>query len=421
MMRNIELPKFSGAVSVVLEAVFLEGLKNGAFQKLSEETKYNNKIETTLITQHKYNGFQYIFKLDEVFSIYRVAQEKVDNQETDREHIITATLASPAQWEKFKLDGKFKLMSSHRFVVSNISLVKKMMIDLGLNHFDDKYDLFEDDMKVYDFGFKRDIDIIFSSADLYKKKLNLHDDWFHQYTFGNKKVISHTNTSACLTTFILYELNTDTGTIRVFEELEENVDEKKFPHSTIIIGKYPKIVEHYIENSEPCVIIENGNIIKNDNPHLIISTSFNAHALANNFSIEKAKPYDISRLSSVMEYMSYENINLLYSYGLWSSAVKWKLNEQGEYYIAFSDEMISEHKRSEAIIHDSNDYGYISTYSSKSAMFKLPNGKVAKEWLDLVVKSHSFVSKYIKKMAVCEVTKKDLDTVETWIQHQHSL
>jgi hypothetical protein len=411
-MREINLPKFAGAVCVVMEDMFLKGLTNGNFKKLSEKKNYNNKKETTLITQNTYDGFHYIFKLDELFVVYRVAADKVKDQENIREQLMISLLASPKEWERMKGDGSFSMMASYQFHVSNISLLKKMMIDLDLNHFDDKYHLFSEDMSAYDFGFKSDVNLIFEAATHYKDKLDDRSDCFHKHQFGTKEVISYTSTSACVTTFILYERDTETGVIRIFDELEENVDDVKFPHDTIVIGEYPEIVKHYIENTEPCAVIENGVVVKNENPYTILRTYYNADGLAAEFEIEKKKPYDVTSLSSVMDYMVTDNINLLYTYGLWSSNSKWKKNEQGRYYIAFTDDMLETQKRETGMVHGSSDYGYISIYSSKSAMYKLPvNGEIEPEWLDLVVKSFTFVSKYHKKLPVCEAKEKDIQVI----------
>lgn len=411
-MREINLPKFAGAVCVVMEDMFLKGLTNGNFKKLSEKKNYNNKKETTLITQNTYDGFHYIFKLDELFVVYRVAADKVKDQENSREQLMISLLASPKEWERMKRDGSFSMMASYQFHVSSLSLLKKMMIDLDLNHFDDKYHLFAEDMASYDFGFKNDIELIFEAANHYEDKLDDCSDCFNKHKFGSKEVISHTNTSACVTKFTLYERDTKTGFIRVFEELQENVDENKFPHDTIVIGEHPEIVKHYIENTEPCVVIENGKFIKNENPYVIMTTYYNANGLAAEFSIEKKTPYDVTSLASVMDYMVTDNINLLYTYGLWSSDVKWKKNEQGRYYIAFTDDMLDRQKRDTGMVHGSKEYGYISVYSSKSAMYKLPvNGEIEPEWLDLVVKSFTFVSKYHKKLPVCDAKEKDIQVI----------
>lgn len=411
-MRNIDLPKFAGSIAVVLEDMFLTGLKHGNFKKLSEKKNYNNKTETTLITAQPYDGFQYIFKLDELFSVYRIATEKVaENMDYQREHIMTALLTSPKEWDRMKADGSFKMMSNYQFYVSNIENLKKMMADLKLNHFDDKYHYFEEDMKIYEFGFKSDIDVIFEAATEYDDKLEMGNEIFNKYTIGTKEIVVHVNTSACVTSFILYERDTVTGSIRIIEDLEENVDER-FERDTIVIGDYPEIVNHYVEHGNPCVVIENGVFIKNENPHVILISSFNAYGLAEEFSIEKAKPYDVTSLASVMEYMTYDNINLLYTYGLWSSDCKWKKNAAGNYYIAFDEDMLSTYKRDTEMVHGSKDYGYISVYSYKSPMYKLPEtGEIEPEWLDLVVKSFTFVSKYHKKLQVCEAKEKDIQKI----------
>lgn len=411
-MRNIDLPKFSGAVVMVLEDMFLTALKNGDFKKLSEIKNYKNKIETTLITKNSYDGFHYIFKLDELFIVYRIAKDKVKDQENCREQLMISLLMNPKQWEKMKTDGSFDMMANHQFHVSNLSLLKKMMVDLELNHFDDKYHLFEKDMAAYDFGFKSDIDLIFEASTRYNEKLDERSDCFHKHRFGTKEIISYTSTSACITKFILYERDTETGTIRVFEELEENVDELLFPHDSIVIGEFPEIVKYYVENTVPCAIIENGVLIKNENPYVILTSHYVADGLSSEFSIEKKKPYDITSLASVMDYLITDNINLLYTYGLWSSTAKWKKNDHGRYYIAFTDDMLETKKRSTGFVHGGSDYGYISQYSSKSAMYKLPEtGEIEPEWLDLVIKSYTFVSKYHKKLPVCDATEKDIERV----------
>lgn len=411
-MRNIDLPKFADAVVMDLEAVFLTALKNGDFKKLSEKKNYNNKTVTTLITANVYGDFQYIFELDEHFRAYRIDKNKVKNQEYDREHLMTSVLASPQQWEKMKKDGSFSLIASNQFYVYNMSFLKKMMIDLELPHFDDKYHYFDEDMATYSFGFKADIDVIFEASTRFKKKLSICSDEFHKHTFGTKEIVSHTSTSACMTSFILYERDTETGVIKVYQDLENNVDEEKFPHDLIIIGKYPEIVKHYVENTEPCVILENGLFVKNDSPYVAHISSFNAHSLSEHYKIEKDKPYDVTSLASIMEYMTYDNINLLYTYGLWSSDCKWKKNAAGKYYIAFDEDMLSTYKRNTPMVHGSTDYGYISIYSYKSPMYKLPEtGEIEPEWLDLVVKAYTFVSKYHKKLPVCEVKEKDIQQV----------
>lgn len=413
MMRNIDLPKFAASISVVLQDMFLTGLKNGDFKKLSEIKNYNNKTETTLITSQTYDGFQYVFKLDELFSVYRIAKEKVaENMDCQREHIMTALLTSPKEWERMKKDGSFSMMAAYQFHISSISLLKKMMIDLELNQFDDKYHYFEEDMALYNFGFKSDIDVIFDASTDYANEFEMGSDCFHKHQIGSKEIVSYTSTSACVTKFILYERDVETGTIRVFEDLEENVDNDKFPHDTIVIGEYPEIVKHYIENAEPCVVIKNGVFIKNENPYVILTSSFIGESLAQKFSIEKTKPYDVTSLASVMEYMTYDNINLLYTYGMWSSDCKWKKNAAGKYYIAFNEDLLSTYKRETEMVHGSNEYGYISVYSYKSPMYKLPEtGEIEPEWLDLVVKSYTFVSKYHKKLPVCEAKEKDIQHV----------
>lgn len=413
MMRNIELPKFANAVVMDLEAVFLTALKNGDCKKLSQKKNYNNITVTTLITANVYGDFQYVFELDEHFRAYRVDKNKVKSQENDREHLMTSVLASPQQWEKMKADKTFSMMASHSFYVYNISLLKKMMIDLELPHFDDKYQYFDEDMATHSFGFKADIDVIFEAATRFKKKLSICSDEFHKHVFGSKEIITHTNTSACMTSFILYERDTETGVIKIYQDLENNVDEEKFPHDLIIIGKYPNIVKHYIENSDPCVILENGVFVKNDNPYVAHISSFNAHSLSEHFEIEKDKPYDVTSLASVMEYMTYDNINLLYTYGLWSSDSKWKKNDAGRYYIAFDEDLLSTYKRDTQMVHGSTDYGYISIYSYKSPMYKLPEkGEIEPEWLDLVVKAFTFVSKNHKKLPVCEAKEKDIQAIK---------
>jgi len=413
MMREIELPTFSGAVVMVMEDMFLTALKNGDMKKLSQIKNYNNKTETTLITQNPYNGFQYIFKLDDMLTIYRIQKDKVEKQDMYREHIMSTLIASPSALEKFKKDGEFKLMSSYGFHISSIKHLKQMMVDLNLNHFDDKYHYFEQDMALYDFGFKSDVNVVFEAATHFKRKLTLGSDHFNKYVFENKEVVAYTSDSACVTTFILYERDLETGNIRIFEELEENVDDKKFPHDTIIIGRYPKIVQHYIENTEPCAVIENSVVIKNENPHVVLTSCFVASTLADEYSIQTQVPYDVTSLTSVMDYMFSDNINLVYTYGLWTSKAKWKKNEHGRYYIEFTDDMLSIKKRNSPMVHGGKNYGYITDYHFKSPMNTIPEqGDIEPEWLDLVVKSFTFVSKYRKKLDVCEVTDNDLQQIE---------
>ena len=412
MMRDVELPKFAAAVVMELESIFLTALKNGDFKKLPDKKNYNNATITTLITANVYGDFQYIFELDEYFRAYRIDKNKFKNQEHDREHIITSLLTNPQQWEQMKKNGSFSLIASNQFCVSNISFLKKMMIDLDLPHLDDKYHYFDEDMEIYSFGFKSDIDVIFEASTHYDDELDMGSDCFHKHKLDSKEIVSYTSTSACVTKFILYERNIETGTVRVFEELEENVDNERFPHDTIIIGEYPEIVKHYIETTEPCVVIENGIFIKNESPHVILISSFIGESLSQEFSIEKGKPYDVTSLASVMEYMTYDNINLLYTYGMWSSDCKWKKNAAGNYYIAFDEDILSTYKRNTEIVHGSKEYGYISIYSYKSPMYKIPEtGEIEPEWLDLVVKSYTFVSKYHKKLPVCEAKEKDIQQV----------
>lgn len=413
MMRSIELTRFSAAVVMVMEDMFLTALKNGDFKKLSQVKNYNNKTETTLITQKPYNDFQYIFKLDEMLTVYRIQKNKVDQQEMYREHIMTTLLTNPAQLEKLKVDGGFQTMASYQFYISSMSNLKQMMVDLNLNHFDDKYHYFEEDMATYNFGFKNDIDVVFEAGKHFNRKLTLGSDCFNKHVFGDKEVISYTSTSAGVTTFILYERDMVTGHIRIFEDLEDNVDEEQFPHDTIIIGRYPKIVQHYIENTAPCVVIENDVILKNENPHVVLTSSVIAYTLADEYSIKKRVPYDVTSLASVMDYMVIDNINLLYTYGLWSSDAKWKKNEHGRYYLELTEDMLATRKRGTAMVHGSKSYGYITEYRFRSPMNKIPEtGEIEPEWLDLVVKSFTFVSKYRKKLDVCEVTEKDLKAVE---------
>lgn len=412
-MRAIELDRFSAAVVMVMEDMFLEALKNGDFKKISQIKNHNNKTETTLITRGDYHGFHYIFKLDEMLSVYRVQKNKVEEQNIYREHILTTLLVSADQLEKLKADGGFQMMASYQFYVSSMPHLKTMMIDLNLSHFDDKYHYFEEDMANYNFGLKRDIDVIIESAKHFNRKLTLGSDCFNKHVFGDKEVIAYTSTSACVTTFILYERDVVTGHIRIFEELENNVDDEKFPHDTIVIGRYPKIVQYYIENTDPCVVIENDVVIKNDNPHVVLTSSFIATSLAEEYSIEKRVPYDITSLASVMEYLITDNINLLYTYGMWSSNAKWKKNEQGRYYIELPEDMLATRKRGTPMVHGGKAYGYITDYRFKSPMNKIPeSGEIEPEWLDLIVKSFTFVSKYRKKLDVCEINDNDLKQVE---------
>lgn len=354
-----------------------------------------------------------MFNVGKDFLLHRV------DSDSKSELVMAGLYASKKSWEKMIEDGSFKLMSSYQFFISNISVLKKIMFDLGLNQFDDKYQFFEEDMQKYDFGLKADLNSIFEASKHYDSFIELGSDFFHKHQIGTKEVISHTNTDAGITAFILYERDTETGDIRIIEELEENVDEK-FERETIVIGEYPEIVKHYVETAEPSVIIKNGNISKNDNPHIILITHFNAYGLEKEYNIKRPLPYDISNLNSVMDYLVFDNINWLYTLGMWSSKARWTKNDKNEYYPAFTDDLLAGYKRGTPIVYDSKDLGHISTYDETSAMHNLPvDGRIAPEWLELVKKSLNFLTVNREKLPVCDVNEEQIHAVKEKLANQN--
>lgn len=408
-MRNTELPKFAGAVVPIMEETFIQALQSGV---LPNKTK-KDKQDLVLKSSKTYDGYSYVFNVGKDFLLHRV------NSDNNSELVMAGLYASKKSWEKMIEDGSFTLMASYQFFISNISILKKIMSDLGLNQFDDKYQFFEEDMQKYDFGLKADLNSIFEASKHYDSFIELGSDFFHKHQIGTKEVISHTNTDAGITAFILYERDTETGDIRIIEELEENVDEK-FERETIVIGEYPEIVKHYVETAEPSVIIKNGNISKNDNPHIILITHFNAYGLEKEYNIKRPLPYDISNLNSVMDYLVFDNINWLYTLGMWSSKARWTKNDKNEYYPAFTDDLLAGYKRGTPIVYDSKDLGHISTYDETSAMHNLPvDGRIAPEWLELVKKSLNFLTVNREKLPVCDVNEEQIHAVKEKLANQN--
>lgn len=279
-MRNIELPKFAGAAVLTIEDAINQALQKGTLKKVK------NKEENTVTfkSSKKYDGYRYEFNILQEFSINKITTRKKS------ELLMSGLYTSKASWQKMIDDGSFELMSSYQFYVSNLCTLKKAMSDLEIDIFDDKYHLFQEDMEKYEDILKQDLNTIFDISEKYDtdNEFILGSDIFHKHKIGTKDIISHTNVDACVTAFILYEQDSETGEIRVIEELEQNVD-RKFKRKTTVIGKYPEIVEHYIRTSVPSVIIRDNAIVKNNNPHVVLRTYLNASAIRYKIALEEKK------------------------------------------------------------------------------------------------------------------------------------
>lgn len=124
------------------------------------------------------------------------------------------------------------------------------------------------------------------------------------------------------------------------------------------------------------------------------------------------KEYDEENLEDVLKYMKLSNLNGLYTYGLWSTELKWIKNKEGEFYIDFGDlvGLLKNNENGLSLIE--GDAGYVSLVRDNSPMIKIPKGKIKKDYLNLIKESYKFVKENKEKMKVCDITDKQIEKVE---------
>lgn len=245
----------------------------------------------------------------------------------------------------------------------------------------------------------------------FTKSLSLGDDDYHynKLTIPNKEIISYSNSASDLSDVYIFEKDLITNNIKVFYDTYEGVENKGFKCESIVIGKYPKVIKHYIENESPIFEIENNIVIKNSSNRFKDDLYWITKALSEYLNIDIPLPFDSSSFEEFLNHVVITDMNVIYSCVLWGYETKWVKGEKG-FYLKFDRDMF--YSEGNYMRPEPTGKGYISLFDrKKSSIMKAPKD-IAPDWIDFVKKGYEYVINNYAEFRVCEAKEKDFVAVE---------
>jgi len=375
----------------------------------NSELFYRIHHDTDLIFESKinYKNRYYIVKIDNRITVSR--QSKYDKD------VLDDIFATPALFNKASpvTQKDYEMVVEYVFFINDTEAFAEFFSDMNIDDIKPYYYLMDSATQLYNDLMLMDLESIFKCSQRFSKSINLFSgtQYIHKHIIDNKETLTFVDTSRVVEEFIIYEKNPDNGHINVYRELVANIDPNVFKMNTIVVSKYKNLIEHCIKTLVPKLIVKDKKIIKNSDSTIIKVTDDLAIDLNNKYKIVTQTVFDKSHLPTIMDYLSYDNINLLYGYALWSSGRgKWVKGKRG-FYIVFSDSDVLRVKRMTPMQINSNNLGYIASTSENCVMSNIPEGVIDPDWCELVRKSYWFMYHNYDKIPVCDVDELLLDKV----------
>ncbi len=432
MYKEIYLKKTSKEI-VEKSHEFYKEIKNSNKFQIKEDSE-NIK---SFISNKKINGFYYEVKFKLANSglkhfIASVKKEK--NIENFKDYFSNAVIVFPlinVQEMKEKVQNdplkKYEELNDGTDMISSlIEVLSERSFSINdIKSFREFINLFEiksissemldhclEDINIYELESNIYLKTIFNAYDLMPKSKSFNDNDYHynKYEFNNKDILVFSNSASCVSYFIIFEKDKNNEDYKVYLDVIDNID-NNFKFKSIIIGKYPEIIKHYVENKDPDLEFKNGRFTSINNPNIIKHLDDHYDMLFKMYQKKIKKEYNEEDLEEVLKYMKLSNLNELYTYGLWSKESKWIKNEKGEFYIDFEDlvGLIKYNENGLSLIEDQTSY--VSVVVDNSPMLKIPKGKIKKDYLNLINESYKFIKNNKEKMKVCDVTDKQIEKV----------
>jgi len=426
-MEKFRCPSFTKAII----PDFFDFLTNAWLnpEKFKVYEKEDNKLE--LVSVNKVNGLLYFIEFKIIQNTPYINISLIDEKylvketryESEPKEILSSILMNERMLEHFKdvekqSNGKYTKEDriNDKFNIYQVEelfdFFKYIDYQKGLEN---SYLLYQDIDK-YGQSVLDIFNFLFSVYEnkKFKNKLVLGDADYHYYKLDlpNKQIITYSNSASCLSDFYTFEKDLTTGRIRVFYDLVDNVQKKGFKFQYITIGKYPKIVQHYIENEVPVLIIENNIVTKNIQPNIIEHMFYINEGLSVYLDVDIPVNFDRTSYQEVLKYITIEDFNVLYSAILWSDDSKWKKGPNG-YYVHFNHDMF--HKEPKIKPMDFHDKGYISIFRKDSIIMTVPKD-IAPDWVDFVKNGYEYVIKNSQNLLVCGLDEHEFKKVKNHLE-----
>lgn len=406
-MREIEIQGFSKNIIQNLFSFFEAAGEKNLFEQVN--FRYKTKIS--------YEGYYYEMEIDKNNSeviFYQTNNEKTTN-------FLNVPILTPEYIAKISPDDLNKTLKvlSNRVKLENTSILKQMTQHFNIDVLDEAYSILDKELQKYHLNMVADINFIFEASEKFKKTVAIDDgnNHYHKYTINNKQVLVYSNTSCINEYFTIYERDLITKDVRIITgEVSDVLNKHKV--KSIVIGKYKKIIEEYLENHKPICVIENGEVKYIDYMYEIIDLADHSKELGHKYNLHKELPYNPENMREMFKYLNFNNMYTLLTHGLWSIKGNWKKNENNEYYFVFESEIEYFKSHEKMVYEEENALKYVSTTNKKAVMLSLPEGKLKNEWSNLIVESYLYMRKNKEKLPVCAITDSELKYVEDYLKRK---
>lgn len=404
-MRDIEIQDFG---KNILQTLF------GFFQSAGEKDIFE-KVGSSYKTKQSYSGYWYEMKIDNSNS--EVVFYKTSNENTIE--FFRSPIFTPEYREKLSTNDlkKFLNVLSNKVKIENISMLKQMTQDFNINVFDEAYSILDKELQKYYPNMVADMNLVFDASEKFKKTVSLNDgdNHYHKYTINDKQVLVFSNTSCINEYFTIYERDQKTNTIRIITGEVTDVL-KKHKIRTIVVGKYQKIIEEYLENHKPICVIENDEIKYVDYIHEILDLNYHSKELGHKYNLQKKLPYNPENMKEMFNYLQFNNMYTLLTHGMWSIKGRWQKNENNEHYFVFESEIDYFKSHEKMVYEEENALQYISSTNKKAVMLSLPEGALKNEWANLIVESYLYIKNNKEKLPLSAINDNELKEVENYLK-----
>lgn len=375
------------------------------------------KLNSIYRSKFQYDGFWYEIKINE--SEIAVLFSKTNNEHSI--DILSVPMLPSAHSSNMSSKDLDRLINAiaNRVVVFDVSMLKKMKQDLNVNILNESYSILEKELEKYYSSMVDDINVIFESSENFKKTIVLNDgdDHYHKYEINGKQVVVFSNTSCIEEYFTIYEKDSKTDTIRIVNgTVAEIYKNKNYKIRTIVIGKYPNIIEDYLKNKHPICVIEKNEVKYINKINEILELNYHAKDLSSKYKLKRKLPYNRENMKEMLNYLTFDNMYTLLTHGLWSINGKWEKNNKEEYFFVFESE-IETFKDHDKMVYEEDGLKYVSITRKDAAMLSLPAGNLKEEWKDLIVESYFYIKDNKKSLPLCEISDQEFSKVEKYLKN----
>lgn len=392
--------------------------KEGKMLKIASNEKYNDKLYMLEMTSYSFPSHVNVYEIDEkylnkktryevepyqIFGLAPVNQSYIDkvneifetNKINDLEQVKISDFSQHYKIFDIEASVDFFKAFNLKHTLENVPTLIEESLEEDKSLIRDLSFLFD----VYDHEEFKDT-LTLGDADIHFDKLDYKD----------KKVITYSSSSSCVSTFTTF-VKEPNGNMKVFFDYVDRIP-KKFKIEYITIGQYPNIIEHYIENEKPIFEYKDGKIIRNNCSHLKSELYYITSSLSQEIEVEIPLFFNKESLEELMKFTKFRNLNGLYLM-LFNEHSKWKFNQDNTgRFIALDKEMYSDVERSKLELEkdDFTDSLYIYELT-KSPIMRMPKNALP-EWKELAINAFLYVKENYKKFSYSNITKKDINLIE---------